>query len=44
MLVPRRRRKEGHAEFSRILEMLYFDPEVRKILAKGAMCRYEKVA
>ncbi len=29
-------------EFSDMLKILYFDPEVRKILKKGALRRYEK--
>jgi len=43
MLVGRRSKDNPYEEFSRLLEMLYFDPEVRKILARGAIQKYEKV-
>lgn len=42
MLVRSRSVSNAHEEFSRMLEMLYFDPEVRKILSKGAMDKYAR--
>ncbi len=41
MLVDKRYNYRGEDEFFNYLEMLYFDPEVRKILARGAMDKYE---
>jgi len=42
MLVDKRYKYRGEDEFFNYLEMLYFDPEVRKILAKGASFKYER--
>ena len=33
--------QENVTEFSDVLRMLYFDPEARKILKKGALKKYE---
>ncbi len=42
MLVQYDTDEESILDFSRMLRMLYFDPEARKILCKGAEARYEK--
>ena len=33
--------QESIIEFSDVLRMLYFDPEARKILKRGALKKYE---
>ena len=41
MLMNSQKDERAYEGFSKMLEMLYFDPEVRKILAKGAQNRHE---
>ncbi len=42
MLVKNSFSNNVHEHFADLLEMLYFDPEVRKLLAKGAISKYNK--
>ncbi len=44
MLVRSRNRSQDTDAFSRILSMLYFDPEVRKLLKKGALVKYREIS
>ncbi|MEL6637849.1 MAG: hypothetical protein AAFW73_13380 [Bacteroidota bacterium] len=44
MLVRSRNRSQDIDAFSRILSMLYFDPEVRKLLKKGALVKYREIS
>jgi len=44
MLVRSRSSSQDLDAFSRILHMLYFDPEVRKLLKKGAVKKYREIS
>lgn len=44
MLVRARDYSQNKDAFSRILNMLYFDPEVRKLLKKGAQAKYRAIS
>lgn len=44
MLVRRQGTAQDKDAFSRILSMLYFDPEVRKLLKKGAAKKYREIS